>query len=438
LERVGNTYVQLCGRFVVELRGRRVEQRLPSRQGRLLFAYLVLQRPRAVGRDELVEAIWAAGRPANHASALTVLLSKLRAAVGADVLVGRGRVNVALPPGARLDVEEALAALHRAQSAVAQGEWARAWSAALCARYVTARPLLPDHDDQPWLDSWRRRLDDAHQGALEAYAAACLGLGGTEIAGAERAARRLLERNPSVRPATACSWRPWPPAATWPRRSTCMSAPARCFAMNWASRPAQSSTTSTQRCSAINSSAPDGSGTRRPLRAAPRWACVQSSAAGQGSVRASLRSSSGCEGVDVSLMEGLAGGTPRGAPGPSRTAARFPCPGLRRTAAPTRAAPITDGRFHPRAGLITDGRPPPAPRRSRTAAPSRAAPITDGRPLPAPRRSRTAAPSPRRAIADRCRPSLRRADQGPPPAPSSDASAGLYAESRCRPRGFGR
>jgi DNA-binding SARP family transcriptional activator len=43
---------------------------------------------------------------------------------------------------------------------------------------------------------WRRRLDDALDGALETYAAACLGLGGTEIAGAERAARRLLEHNP--------------------------------------------------------------------------------------------------------------------------------------------------------------------------------------------------------------------------------------------------
>jgi DNA-binding SARP family transcriptional activator len=125
-----------------------------------------------------------------------VLLSKLRAAVGADVLAGRGSVRVALPPGARVDVEQALAALHRAESAVVQGDWARAWSAALCARYVTARPLLPDHDDLPWLDSWRRRLDDALDSALEAYAAACLGLGGTEVAGAERAARRLLEHNP--------------------------------------------------------------------------------------------------------------------------------------------------------------------------------------------------------------------------------------------------
>jgi DNA-binding SARP family transcriptional activator len=195
LERPDNTYVQLCGRFVVELHGRRIEQRLPGRQGRALFAYLVLERPRAVGRDELIEAVWAGDPPANHASALTVLLSKLRAAVGADVLAGRGSVHVALPD-ARVDVEEALAALHRAESAVVQGDWARAWIAALCAQYVAARPLLPDHDELPWLDSWRRRLGDVLDGALEAYAAACLGLGGTEVAGAERAARRLLEHNP--------------------------------------------------------------------------------------------------------------------------------------------------------------------------------------------------------------------------------------------------
>jgi DNA-binding SARP family transcriptional activator len=190
------TYVQLCGRFVVEVHGRRIEQGFPGRRGRALFAYLVLERPRTVGRDELIDAIWAGRTPADPASALTVVLSKLRAAVGAEVLAGRGSVRVTLPPDARVDVEQALAALHRAESAVVTGDWGRAWSAALCARYVTARPLLPDHDDLPWLDAWRRRLDDALQSALEAYAAACLGIGGTEIAGAERAARRLLEHNP--------------------------------------------------------------------------------------------------------------------------------------------------------------------------------------------------------------------------------------------------
>jgi DNA-binding SARP family transcriptional activator len=196
LEPAAHTYVQLCGHFVVELHGCRVERRLPSRQGRTLFAYLILQRPRAVSRDELIDAIWAGAAPKNHASALTVLLSKLRAAVGPDVLVGRGEVGITLPPGARVDVEQALAAVHGAESAVVQHDWTRAWSAALCAQYVAARPLLAGQDDLPWLDGWRRRLDDTLERALEAYVAACLGIGGTELAGAERAARRLVEHNP--------------------------------------------------------------------------------------------------------------------------------------------------------------------------------------------------------------------------------------------------
>jgi DNA-binding SARP family transcriptional activator len=196
LEDAPQTYVQLCGRFVVELRGVRLEARMPSRQGRTLFAFLVLQRPREAGRDELIEALWADAPPRNPAQALTVLLSKLRAAVGAGVLEGRGSVRVALPADARVDIESALAAVHRAESAVVQGDWARAWSAALCAQYVAERPLLAGQDGLPWLDAWRRRLDDTLERALEAYVAACLGIGGTELAGAERAARRLLEHDP--------------------------------------------------------------------------------------------------------------------------------------------------------------------------------------------------------------------------------------------------
>jgi DNA-binding SARP family transcriptional activator len=190
-----STHVQLCGRLVVELRGARVEERLPSRQGRILFAYLALQRPRTVGRDELIDALWGAA-PADHAKALTVLLSKLRAVLGPDVLVGRGGVRLELPPGARVDAEQAILAAHRAESAVVQEDWVRAWTAALCAQYIAARPLLPDVTELPWLDEWRRRLDDALDRSLEAYSAACLAIGGTELGGAERAARRLVQRNP--------------------------------------------------------------------------------------------------------------------------------------------------------------------------------------------------------------------------------------------------
>jgi SARP family transcriptional regulator, regulator of embCAB operon len=195
LESQATTQIQLCGQFAVELHGRRLEQRLPSRQGRLLFAYLALHRARAIPRDELIDALWPQAAPANATDALTVLLSKLRTVLGADTLSGRASVKLALPADAKIDVEETLAAVHRAESAAALGDWARAWSAALAAQLIAQRPLLPEHD-LPWLQEWRRRLDDVLQRALEAYGEACLGIGGCELAGAERTGRRLIALNP--------------------------------------------------------------------------------------------------------------------------------------------------------------------------------------------------------------------------------------------------
>jgi pentatricopeptide repeat protein len=187
--------IQLCGRLVIELDGRRIDAGLPSRQGRLLFSYLALNRDRAATREELVEALWPYAVPAAAPSALTVLVSKLRAALGAGTLTGRAELRLNLPSDASVDVEDALAAVHEAQSAVTLGEWKRAWGPALRAQFIARRPLLPEHDT-PWLDQWRRRLDDLHDQALEAYAASCLGIGSTELAAAERSARRLLERSP--------------------------------------------------------------------------------------------------------------------------------------------------------------------------------------------------------------------------------------------------
>jgi SARP family transcriptional regulator, regulator of embCAB operon len=195
LEPVPQTRIQLCGRLVVELRGRRVEGSLPSRQGRLLFAYLALNRGRPVPRDELIEALWPQAVPTSAPAALTVLLSKVRAVVGPDVLRGRGDVTLDLPEAGRVDVEDAFAGVHAAESAVVLGEWRRAWGPALRALFIAERRLLPEHEAS-WIDEWRGRMDDVVDHSLEAYAAACLGIGGTELAGAERAARRLVARAP--------------------------------------------------------------------------------------------------------------------------------------------------------------------------------------------------------------------------------------------------
>jgi SARP family transcriptional regulator, regulator of embCAB operon len=194
--------IQLCGRFVVELGGERREARLPGRQGRLLLAYLVLSRDRVATRAELVDALWPGQLPRDPLDALAALLSKLRTALGDEHVQGRGEVQLVLPAAARVDVERAPAALHGAESACALQDWPRAWAESLSALLIVRRPLLAEHE-APWLDEWRRRLADVLVRALECYVTACLGLGGTEVAGAERTARELVAAAPLRESATA-------------------------------------------------------------------------------------------------------------------------------------------------------------------------------------------------------------------------------------------
>jgi SARP family transcriptional regulator, regulator of embCAB operon len=187
--------VQLCGPFAVELWGRRIDNLLPGPQGRLLFAYLALSRLQTVSRDALMDALWADARPADAGGALSALLSKTRAVVGADVLRGRSELTLALPEPAHVDVEVAVSMLHSAESAVAVGDWRRAWAPAQSALLVGRRTFMPEAET-PWAEVWRRRLADVRVRALECYAEVCLELSGPELPGAERAARELVDVAP--------------------------------------------------------------------------------------------------------------------------------------------------------------------------------------------------------------------------------------------------
>ena len=144
----GETRIQLCGRFVVRLDGRRVEDALAGAKGQLLFAYLVLNRFRRIRRDELLDAVYGEEGMPDHYPRLSVLLSKLRRVVGPELLAGRSQIDVVLPPDAFVDVEAALDGLHRAESHVAAAEWAEAWGprespttwpTGRCSRATTAR-----------------------------------------------------------------------------------------------------------------------------------------------------------------------------------------------------------------------------------------------------------------------------------------------------------
>jgi SARP family transcriptional regulator, regulator of embCAB operon len=182
---LARTKVQLCGKLVVELDGERVEERLPGRQGRLLFAFLVANRNRTLTRDQLREALW----PGGGDGGLAPLLSKLRRVMDLDGF------RVVLPHDAWVDIEAAADAVHRAESAIAQGNHHRAWGPSQVAMFVASRPFLPG-EDAAWIEETRRRLGALHIRATEAYAHAGLGIGGTELAAAIRAGRELTRLEP--------------------------------------------------------------------------------------------------------------------------------------------------------------------------------------------------------------------------------------------------
>ncbi len=159
------------------------------------MAYLVLNRFRRLDRDELLSAVYGEDATSDQRSSLSVLLSKLRRALGPGILAGRSEIEVVLPQGAFVDVEAALEAVHRAESHVAASEWAEAWGPSGIAYHVASRPLLQGQD-RPWLDEWRRRLDDVRLRGLESFAAASLGLSGPTLAQAEECGHRLIQLAP--------------------------------------------------------------------------------------------------------------------------------------------------------------------------------------------------------------------------------------------------
>jgi DNA-binding SARP family transcriptional activator len=179
----------------VEIAGAQVADRLRGRQVRLLLAYLILNRSRLVSREELSVALWPERAPQSQDAALRTLLSRLRSVVGGSVLTGRDQLALALPEPVWVDLEAARTQVARAESALEQGELRAAWAIAQVPLNVASRGLLPGHQTA-WLEAVRRELEELRLQALEVIGRAGLGLGGSQLASAERAARALIGSEP--------------------------------------------------------------------------------------------------------------------------------------------------------------------------------------------------------------------------------------------------
>ena len=190
------TRIQLCGRIAIEIAGRRLEEKLPGKQGTLLFAYLTANRIRPVARTELIAVLWPHGPPPRTAeTTLAGVISRLRHALGSDVVETGSQPHIMLPTDAWIDLEVATKAIHGAESAVAKGAWPQAWINGRAALHVARREFLAGHD-APWIEERRRSLQTIQASALECIGEAGLGLGGSEITAAERSGRALIAIEP--------------------------------------------------------------------------------------------------------------------------------------------------------------------------------------------------------------------------------------------------
>jgi DNA-binding SARP family transcriptional activator len=179
----------------VQHEGRSLAAALPGRQGRLLFAYLVLNRDRDCGRAELIDVLWPEHPPAAADTALSALLSKLRRALGEGTLAGRSELRLVPAGPVAVDVEEAEAATARAEAAIDAHDWTAAAEQARAALAVDLQTFLPDCEGL-WVAEKRRDLEAVRVRAFEALAAAGLRQGGRELGAAEQAARAAIALAP--------------------------------------------------------------------------------------------------------------------------------------------------------------------------------------------------------------------------------------------------
>jgi DNA-binding SARP family transcriptional activator len=187
--------ISCFGGLRIEVAGGDVTPDLPGRQGRALFAYLVLNAPYPVPRDELLHVLWPAALPAAPEAAFSSVLAKVRRALSPHVIEGRETLTLRLPPDARVDVHDVARAVEHAESALRDGNAQSALDTAQAAVAVMARPLLPCLNGD-WLDAARTESGGTELRALEVVARAGLSLGGHHLAAAERAAAGLVERQP--------------------------------------------------------------------------------------------------------------------------------------------------------------------------------------------------------------------------------------------------
>jgi DNA-binding SARP family transcriptional activator len=193
--------IQICGRLAIQ-RGDLIvpESALAARQGRRLWAFLVLNRAQPIGRIDLADALWGDDAPDAWDAVLSGVVSRLRTALrpiggldGPFIVSEPNRYSLKLPAGAQVDFERARNALHRADVFIRSNDWNMALGEARVAAEIATRGFLPG-EAGTWVEGARGMLRSTQQHALSYMVEAELARGHADTA--EREAEILVSLDP--------------------------------------------------------------------------------------------------------------------------------------------------------------------------------------------------------------------------------------------------
>ena len=147
--------VLLVGRLrVVADGGQLSDQQVGTRKARLLLQRLAAARGEVLALDALTEAVWTDAPPSAPVDNLATLVSRLRASLGADVVVGdRGAWRIG--PAVQVDLDVAAALLAQAEAALARHEPTVAAAAATRAVAALTGDVLADAPAAGWAEDVR-------------------------------------------------------------------------------------------------------------------------------------------------------------------------------------------------------------------------------------------------------------------------------------------
>jgi DNA-binding SARP family transcriptional activator/tetratricopeptide (TPR) repeat protein/energy-coupling factor transporter ATP-binding protein EcfA2 len=177
--------IRLIGRFAVMRDGVEVDRaELGSRKGRELLKLLAVERRRTVSVDRIVEVIWPHAPPVNPAGSVATLVSRLRRAVGLEVIDGdRDGYRMGQPPDVRVDLDDAFQWVAEGERRLAAGEPSLGMAAATRAEeLLSADTVLADEPEAEWAEPARVELEDLRTRSRHLLAEAALATGEHQIA----------------------------------------------------------------------------------------------------------------------------------------------------------------------------------------------------------------------------------------------------------------